>query len=212
MQARVARALGTVGGWKVGARSADAAPHFAPLARAGLYASPAAFSAAHFPMRGIEVEVGFRLGADLPPRTRPYDGTEVARAVDAALVLIEVVESRLADVRAAGPLWALADNQSHGAFVLGEARAEWQRLELHAPAVRLVFGGRVVVDGSCDHPAGDAFSLLVALANATGGHCGGLRAGQVVATGTLTGLEQAPVATTVHASVRGLGDVRLRFD
>ena len=43
-------------------------------------------------MRGIEAEVAFRLGRDLPPRAAPYTRAEVMAALATAHPAIEVLE------------------------------------------------------------------------------------------------------------------------
>jgi 2-keto-4-pentenoate hydratase len=206
IQALVAPALGAVGGWKV------AGPAFAPLAASGVLASPAALPAARFPLRGIEVEVGYRLGADLPGRDAPYGEEEVAAAVDAVLATIEVVESRLVDRERAGALWALADNQSHGALVLGPLhQGAWRAFDVAELHVELGFDGETIVDRLCHNAAGPPLEQLVMLANACRGHCGGLRKGQIVTTGSLMGIEYAPPGARVRAVVERLGEVEVGF-
>ena len=60
------------GAWKVGGASPDVEPTAAPIPRASLHASPARVPAKGFHMIGIESEIAFRLGHDLPPRA-DYD-------------------------------------------------------------------------------------------------------------------------------------------
>ena len=59
------------GAWKVGGPRPDIEPTAAPIPAARLYASPARVPAQGFHMIGIEVELAFRLGRDLPPRAAP---------------------------------------------------------------------------------------------------------------------------------------------
>jgi 2-keto-4-pentenoate hydratase len=135
----------------------------------------------------------------------------VAEAIDAVLPAIEEVETRLADREAAGLLWHVADNQANGALVLGPARTDWRVIDVCAPRVRLAFDGETVLDRECRNRAGDPFGQVVRLANLAGAHCGGLRAGQVITTGSLVGIVPAPAGSRVEAEIAGLGTVALRF-
>ena len=66
VQALVAAKVGAVGAWKVGAPSPEAEPVFAPIFADLVHKSPARLPAAAFHRRGIEAEIAYRLGRDLP--------------------------------------------------------------------------------------------------------------------------------------------------
>lgn len=204
--------IGPAGGWKVGARSADAEPACAPLPASGLLASGATLAGPPWLMRGVEVEVALRLGRDLDPGDRIAAPDELAQAVDAVLPAIEVVESRLADWRDSDPLAQLADLQSHGALVLGAPSSISPRaLDLRGIEAYLAFDGQPVASTYGANPAADVWRLLGWLAR----HCAlrgqPLRAGQVVTTGSCTGLLFAHEGAHVQAQLQGVGLVELRF-
>ena len=207
VQERVVRELGPVGAWKVGAASPTAEPVRAPILAATIHASPATLPAAGFHVIGIEAEIAYRLGADLPPRARPYTAEEVAAAVEGMLPAIELVDTRLADHTAAPPLWKLADNQINGGLVTGPLATEWRRFDPLSQPVRLEVEGTVVAEGRGGNTAGDPFRLLVWLANHLGSEGGGLRGGQIVTTGSLTGLRFVAPGARVRATLEGLGEV-----
>ncbi|MFT5171953.1 MAG: 2-keto-4-pentenoate hydratase [Gammaproteobacteria bacterium] len=211
IQAIVAAQLGATGGWKIGAPSPEGQASFAPIARAGVCASGITLHDGGTRMRGIEVEIAYRLAIDLPPRTAPYEAQDVAGAIDAVLPIIEVVETRLSDRGAANGMWALADNLSHGELVFGEPISRWQDLSLAEVAVLMHFDNAVVIERSCRNAGGHPFDLIVRLANLCGTHCGGLRAGQIVTTGSLMGLELAPVGAKVSATIGKVGTVTVNF-
>lgn len=210
IQELVAADLGPISAWKVGAPSAEAEPVRAPIPEAAIHASPAVLPAASFHRIGIEAEIAYRLGRDLPARREPYTRGEVEAAIDAALPAIEVVDTRLADHEAMGALWRLADNQINGGLVLGAPQAFWRAVEPSTQPVRLQVDGAAVHEGG-GNSAGDPVRLLVWLANACGTHCGGLRRGQVVTTGTLTGLRFFAPGAEVRAVLPGLGEVAVSF-
>jgi 2-keto-4-pentenoate hydratase len=211
VQEQVVRELGRVGAWKVGAPSPSADPVRAPILATTIRASPVTLPASSFHVIGIEAEIAYRLGADLPARARPYDAEEVAAAIEGMLPAIEVVDTRLADHAAAPPLWKLADNQINGGLVTGTLAADWRRFDPLTQPVRLEVDGVVVAKGRGGNTAGDPFRLLVWLANRCGAHCGGLKRGQIVTTGSLTGLRFVAPGARVHAFLDGLGEVALTF-
>jgi 2-keto-4-pentenoate hydratase len=205
-------ALGDIGGWKVGAKSPHVEPTCAPLPAAGLLPDGALLRGPAWRLRGIEVEVGFELGADLPPRAAPYTPAEVAAAIASVLPVIEVVETRLADWLGAGAQAQLADLLSHGALVLGRRQPfapAW--LDLKRADVTLRFDDQVVAHTVGEHPCPDAAALLVWLANHCSARGAGLRAGQVVTTGSCTGMLFACEGTAVRAEVSGLSPLSLSF-
>jgi 2-keto-4-pentenoate hydratase len=198
------------GGWKVGL-APGAAPSCAPLFASLIHASPLEIPAAEVPMLGVEAEIAVRLGRDLPPRDRPYDRADVLAAIDAACPAIEIVHSRLQGFLKAAPEDKLADNVGNGAFVHGAPVTDWQRLDLSALRVRLELGGKTLVDkvGGC--PSGDPLVAVVWLANHLTGRCGGLKAGQIVTTGSCVGMPFAQPGDTARASFDGLGAVQVTF-
>ena len=65
-------AMGPIGGWKVGAPSPDATPLFAAMPLWGGFAASGSRIAASFKrLRGVEAEIAFCLGRDLPARAKP---------------------------------------------------------------------------------------------------------------------------------------------
>jgi 2-keto-4-pentenoate hydratase len=211
VQALVAAEVGTVGAWKVGASSPEAAPIFAPIFADLVHESPARLEGAAFHRRGIEAEIAYRLGRDLPARSEPYTRAEVVEAIAAVLPAIEIVDSRLAGFEQQDPWWKLADNQVNGALVVGPALADWERIDPMTQPVRLMVDGEVVAAGEGGNTAGDPLRLLVWMANHVGAHCGGLRAGQIVTTGSLTGVRFVAPGAHVVAELAGLGIAEVIF-
>ena len=185
--------LGEIGGWKVGSPAPDGPFTCAPLPRSGLLDSPAVVEAGV----AVEAEIAVRLGADLPLRDAPYTEAEVLAAVASAHPAIEVLRSRFVDSDAVDPLSALADSLANDALVLGPAIPDWQAIDLAAEQVRLLIGG-VEVKLRVGNPGGGIGRLLAWLANDGARWAGGLRAGQVVTTGSWTGKDAADAAVVVR--------------
>ena len=185
--------LGEIGGWKVGSPAPDGPFTCAPLPRSGLLDSPAAVEAGV----AVEAEIAVRLGADLPPRDAPYTEAEVLAAVASAHPAIEVLRSRFVDPDAVDSLSALADSLANDALVLGPAIPDWQAIDLATERVRLLIGG-AEVKSRVGNPGGGIGRLLAWLANDGARWAGGLRAGQVVTTGSWTGKDAADAAVVVR--------------
>ncbi|EJL81257.1 2-keto-4-pentenoate hydratase [Polaromonas sp. CF318] len=206
-------AIGPIAGRKVGAKSPQAEPHCAPLPASGIHASGVTLTGPAWRWRCMEVEVAFRLGRDLDPQGRLLPTEEVAAAFDAVLPAMEVVESRLAEGHVADPLAQLADLQCHGALVLGSpSTLAPAQVDLRMVEASLSFNGTVAAHTRGGNPAQDAWRLLAWLAL----HCAQrgqpLRAGQIVTTGSCTGMLNAPLGVPVRGEVMGVGAVELRFE
>jgi len=210
-QDAVARRVGAIGGWKVGAKTPIAEPTCAPLFGSLIRPSPASWPAAEFHMIGIEAEVAFRLARDVAPGFGPLGAEEVYAHVASAHPAIEVVDTRLADWRHADPLTLLADNQMNGRFVYGDPVADWRSIDLANIAVRLSIDGKVTVDSVGGNTGGDPLRLLVWLVN----HCrerrAGLAAGAIVTTGSFTGMTFVEPGARADAYFPQLGRASVEF-
>lgn len=212
VQDQTVAALGPVRAWKVGARSTDSEPGCAPLPAAGVVPTGAQLQGPQWQRRGIEVELAVRLGRDLDEDDE-VDRARLAAAIDAGLPVIEVVETRLADWQASDPLDQLADLQSHGALVVG-APVPWRTaspVDLRTLRVTLAFDGQPVADARGGHSVGDVLPLLGWLAGHARRRGRPLQAGDIVTTGSCTGLLFAWENAHVQAVLDGVGPVELRF-
>jgi 2-keto-4-pentenoate hydratase len=199
IQDEVSRALGPIGGWKVGMSSPAAEPNCAPVYRAHILAAGAVLDSARYHGLALEIEFAFRLRRDLPPQGGGYDFEEIAEAVD-FLPLIEVLGSRYRDRTAVSAFEQLADANANGAFIVGSPIADWRGVDFRTLTVELSIDGAVVQSACGTHPAGDPTRLVVWLADHAARRCGGLKAGDIVTTGSLQG------ATRIGACGSAVGD------
>jgi 2-keto-4-pentenoate hydratase len=210
IQDATSAALGDpVAGWKVAITPAGEVMRGAILA-SRMLASPAALRASLVPMLGIEAEIAFRFDRDLPPREADYSEAEIAGAAT-ALAAIEVVDSRFESYKDTPLLDRTADCMSNGALVSGTARADWRTIDLAGLEATLTVNGAVVVQKRGGHATGDPIRPAVPLVNALR-RSGGVRAGQVITTGTYTGLVFVQPGDHVVAEFAGFGSAEIRFE
>jgi len=200
--------LGPIGGWKVGARAPDAEPNCAPLPASLVFHSPQRLSG-RFPLNLVEAELAFTLARDLPPRAQPYTPDDVAAAIASVHAAIEVVASRYAAFRDQDPLSQLADLQNNGALVIGPGRTTQTRVDQRCATVRVDVDGVREIEATGGNTAGDVFRLLAWLADHASARCGGLRAGQVVTTGSCIGVHAVSPGRLVRASFEGLAPIEV---
>jgi 2-keto-4-pentenoate hydratase len=197
-----------IGGWKV------FTPPGEELARGAIlysvfFEGDCDVDASLVPFLGIEAEIAFELNADLPKRAAPYTRDDVAPVVSACPA-IEIIQSRYIDFNAVTLYERVADHFLNGAFVHGPTKKDWASLDLSNAHVALDVDGITVFDAIGGHPTGDPVLPVVDLANHfRSGR--GLKAGEVVTTGSFSGLTCIKPGQTVKVTVDGLGSVRARF-
>jgi 2-keto-4-pentenoate hydratase len=211
VQDRMAWAYEEIGGWKVGASTADATPMFAPMPLAWMSRSGCEMRGLTHRFRGLEAEIAFLMGEDLPPRETPYTRDEVVAAIASCHPAIEVIESGLVDPKQATKLSMIADLQMHGGFVYGEAYPDWQSIDFSKERVTLAVDGAVRVERTGSNTSGDLMRLLPWLANEGAARTDGLKKGDWITTGSWTGVTIGAAGSTVDVEFSTAGRVKLRF-
>jgi 2-keto-4-pentenoate hydratase len=218
IQHEVLRGLGTsIAGWKASLFDARNGV-CAPLASSAVLDAPAYLLPERLPTQrndrfGIEPEIAFRLGSDLPPLPAgdAYERERVCAALVSAHAVIEVIVSRYVDVDAVSQLERVADGFMSELLVVGPSFPAWQQLDLADLPLEVRVDGRHVFQGRGGHPLGDPLLPVVWLANHLGQFGRGLRAGEIITTGSCNGVRQVGLEQTVSAYFRGLGSAMVRF-
>lgn len=208
----MAVAYGEIGGWKIGAPTPDATPLFAPMPLEWIGPDGSVLKGDRITFRGLEAEIAFKVGKDLPPRETPYTREEVLDAMESCHPAIEELETAYEDPSAAARNSMLADLQMHGAFIHGPAYADWRNLDFSKESVTLAVDGIVRVERVGSNTSGDLLRLLPYLANEGAARTGGLKRGQWITTGSWTGNTLASAGSTVDVVFGTVGDVHLRFE
>lgn len=211
-QDEVTRALGFFANerpcaWKVGASAPGATPIAVPLPPHGVVTSPARFAARTFHSIRVEAEIAFRFGVGV---ATARDQDDWRRWIDALVVTIEVVDTRIADQRASA-FAKLADAQQHGALVVGTSipRRDFDWSTLRAIVRR---NGEVAANTRGGHPLGDPSVLLPWFVRHVAERGYDVRAGDIVTAGTWAGMVPASPGDTVAVEFPDIGSASARFD
>lgn len=182
VQREVAEALGeTVGGWKV-AIGPGGVPIGAPLLASTIHGDGARLDLPANDSIKIETELALRLASDLPPRAAPYTREDIVMAIESVSSAFEIVIPRAGEPPEIPFGFYLADYLGNGATVLGPPAAWTPPTE--GCKAQLWLDEALAVTG--EHPQIDPLASLLAYANSQPDQMGGLRAGHVVMTGSIT--------------------------
>lgn len=187
-----ARSGSVVAGWKIAATSEAGQKHInvdgpiiGRILKSRLLPPGAGVTLGDNIMRVAEAEFAFGFTRDLPAREEPYSEAEALEAVGSLHLSIEVPDSRYRDFTKAGAAQLIADTACASWLVLGPAvEAEWRHLDLSAHVVKGLRNGTQAVEGTGKAVLGGPFRALTWFVNEASTHCGGVKAGQFVTTGT----------------------------
>lgn len=160
-----------------------------------------------------EVEYQVRLSDDLPAREQPYSAEEVAHAVESIHPGLELAECRFIHDENFPPLEAiLADGAGSGTLVCGDAIDAWQDKDIAGQEVVLYRNGEPCRRGTAREALEHPLAPLTWLANELRELGIGLEAGQLVSTGTLTGMLRPKQGDTFVADFGPLGTVEATYE
>ena len=155
-----------------------------------------------------EAEVAFVLKSDLmgPGIT----AADVLRATDFVVPCFEIVDSRIRD-------WKIkiqdtvADNASCGVLVLGGVRKSPRQLDLALAGMVLEKNGEVISTSTGAAVQGSPANAVAWLANTLGRLGIGLKAGEVILSGSQSPLVAVKAGDSLRCDVGGLGGTSVRF-
>tara|TARA_A100001388_G_scaffold129747_1_gene96109 strand:+ start:15 stop:815 length:801 start_codon:yes stop_codon:yes gene_type:complete len=157
-----------------------------------------------------EVEYQVRLGADLPPCDQPYTYTQVEAAAEAISIGIELAECRFIHDNNFPPLTAiLADGAGSGTLIVGPEIKNWRSQDITNQDVVLNVNGVKCRRGNARNTVEHPIVPLTWLANKLSYSGIGMKAGQVISTGTLTGMLRPKPGKTYRADFGPFGEVTL---
>ena len=159
-------------------------------------------------MRVVEAEFAYLMGADVAPDAGPE---EIFAAVDGLHLAVEVPDSRFARFETAGGPQLLADCACAGRFVLGPQVSGWAEHDLSTWGTAVWINGERAATGTGGNVLGNPRNALVWIAEDLRRYGCGLRAGELVTTGTTTSPVPVGPGDEVRADFGELGEVSFRF-
>ncbi|WP_245925244.1 hydratase [Aliiruegeria haliotis] len=201
MQQKVSFRLGPVGGFKIAPPKGDQPPAIAPILASRVFASGSRHEVND--TLGVELEVGFEILQDLPEDGFPARPEAFFRPRP----VIELVDSRIAGPLAADPFVKLSDLGINHALILGTPINGWDGSDFDSVSASMACGDAVLLENDGSVPGGSAIAALRLLYDILGDHCGGIRAGQTLITGSLHPMTLLPAGTVLRGDIEGLGRV-----
>ncbi len=208
---------GPLGGWKIALTSKAVQelcgveqPAGGAIFARTIRRSPATIRMADFMHLGLEFELGVRLGQDLPASGAPYARESVAGVVAACMPAFELIEDRGADYGDLDAYSILTDKCWCGGVVLGPEVTDWRGIDLTRAPVELVWNGEVVDRGVTGAAMGHPLEGLAWLANLHASRGRGMRAGDVVITGSALKTRFPQAGDEVAYRIAGVGEASLR--
>lgn len=205
-------------GYKIGCTSAAAQemlntdrPFPGRVFRPFLFRSPTVLPAGNFIRQGVEGEFAFELAADIPARPDPWTREDVADRIACLFPAIEIIDTRFTRFAGAGVHRLAADTGANGGLVLGEAVTDRAAANLEEAEIVMSIDGAETGRGRGRDALGHPLEALAWLANDLSRRGYGMLAGQVVTTGTCTGMQYVPAGGTATADFGSLGKVSVTF-
>jgi len=198
------------GGWKCSLPTPERALSYAAIFAPSISRTSPYVVATRAKVARIEPEIAFVLGRGLPPRARPYGEEEVRASIAETRLVLEILASRYADPGAVEFAEVLADQIVNEGLFIGPVVED----ALSRPLAQFP----VSVDGPEQeplhrrdgrHPDGHPLRPLVWLANelAADAALGGLKAGEIVTTGSYAGALEVSFQTPLHIRFGSLGEI-----
>jgi 2-keto-4-pentenoate hydratase len=175
---------------------------YAPILQSGRVTAGGTWEVAGREPAGIELEIAFRLGRDVPAGATPG---QVIEAVESAHVVLELCQSRIADPGTQPRHVMLADCIANAGLVVGSQIRPWRTESLRERAGRLLVDGKLYVEGKSVDPLA-ALQLLPPAMAARGKS---LATGQIIITGSLIGMNWLTGNRELKGIIDGLGEVAM---
>src|SRR5215469_11340233 len=207
------RGRGAVAGYKIGLTTAVMQrlcgidePCYGAIFSREVHHRRAELAAADYCHLGVETEIAFKLGDDLPQGGDP--GT-IGAAVESCMAAIELIEDLRYDYRRLDAAAMVAGNVWNAGVVLGTPVTDWQSRDLGRATARLSINGREIGSGRGADVMGNPVNALAWLADKLAADGTPLRRGTIVMTGSMVPIHYPLAGDAVIVEVSGLGSVEL---
>lgn len=208
IQEGVTAALGLkIGGWKCLVPSADkvvAAPIYADHIKSGQYPVKSISAAA-------EPEIAIVVGQDLPPKSTPYTEEEIKAAIKEFRLVLEMLGSRFTHPADCTHYELLAEGLQNDGMVVGPVIDQPFDKNLSQFPLVLSSAQGEIASFQGKHPNQHPFPPFAWLVNFLNTRGTGLKAGQIVTTGSYAGVVHAPVNTPLQFKYSDMGILDIEF-
>jgi 2-oxo-3-hexenedioate decarboxylase/2-keto-4-pentenoate hydratase len=160
---------------------------------------------------GVECEIAVQLARDLAPAQAPFTADSVAAAIEAYMPAIEIVDDRYVEWQTMGAPTLVADDFFAAGCVLGQPIPRLAAPDLLDVTGRALINGKEVGRGTGADVLGHPHNPLAWLANHLAATGKGLRAGEIVLTGSLVKTIWLNAGDAVTMELDGLGSVAAIF-
>ena len=214
----VAASDSRLNGWKVGATNSEiqgllglTEPFAGPLFERFTCQSPAEFEMPEGRPIVVEAEFVLRLGEDIRDGHESCTAQTLASAVDAVCPGIEVGGSRLASRFDDSTPWLVADAAGNAGLVHGAAVESWRDYDLAGHSAVLIVNGEEIARGTGADVLGHPLESLAWLVKFLSRQGRSLHKGDLITTGTCTGIQYVQLGDEVVVDFGALGEARVKL-
>jgi 2-keto-4-pentenoate hydratase len=160
---------------------------------------------------GVECEFGFVMGHDFPTPAEALDIAALRSAIAECFVGLELVGRRLVDDVPLNEVSAIADFALDVAVIRGRPISDWVRYDLAAMPVRAVLDGVTVARGTGGLVLGHPLNALEWLAETLRRRGSYLKRGEIIMTGTCTGITKVSAGQTFDGCFADFSPVQVHL-
>ena len=181
-------------------------PCYGAIFASEIHQQRAEISAREYCRIGVETEIAFQLGNDLP---QGGDRGRTAAAVESAMAAIELIEDLCFDYKRLDAAALVAGNVWNAGAVVGVPVWQWQGLDLARVTARLSINGCEIGSGMGCDVMGHPLNALAWLADKLAAAGAPLRRGMIVLTGSMVPIHYPVAGDRVLVEISGLGTAEL---
>jgi 2-keto-4-pentenoate hydratase len=174
-----------------------------------VYQSGATIKRSAFRRLGLEFEIAVRIKSDVPATGTPLTAEAIRPYIDGVCAAIELVDDRSADYANLDVRSLVADNSWNAGIVLSEFATAWPDLE--SVLGRATKDGAAIGEGHGRDILGHPFNSVAWLASQLASRGVGLKAGQIVMTGSVMKTIFPAEDATYRFELAPIGSVEVRL-
>ncbi len=178
----------------------------------GVHTNGSVLRTADFVRVGVECEIGIWVGRDLPAAEAPFTAERLAAEIIGCMPAVEIVDDRYVKWESLGAPTLIADDFFAAGCVLGTTVPRAAMPDLVGVGGRAFINGALAGEGTGADVLGHPLQALAWLANHLAARGDGLKAGQLVLTGSLVKTVWLQSGDRVRMELEGLGTVEVAFD